>query len=482
MYPPGQQLTVRDGGIGLSSTAAALPLVVGVTAGGSVDTLYQYTDPNQLRDLHLGGPAVEMAVPVINAAGGCYLLKTSSSTAASNGTVTKTTVSTSTGTITVAGSARLPFEVIIRIKATGALGVGKFDYSLDDGYTFSEELTIPSGGTYAIPNSGPLTLTFVPGGGPIIFEVGDKHEFDCVAAHYTTTNIASAITAFLSQIGAGYVHRVFFAGKNSSAANGATMAAAIATHMSTLQTNGYYARALMDGGNDTAANIKTSFASFADSRVGICFGDADVVSMASFAGWGVPKQPSVTVLAERAAGADLSENLGRKESGTLRGVRAISHDESVTTLFSEADKINTLRSFRGESGFFSTNGYLKSPAGSDFLYWDWGCTIDVMCRTVFSAQRTWLLKKLRSLTDGTGKIDPRDGSRINAFVRRQLKTALLDPTNIEGYRGHVSGLSYKVDETTNFLSSREVYSNGFAVPLVPIEGFRTQVGFARSVS
>jgi hypothetical protein len=242
MYPPGQQLTVRDGGIGLTSGATALPLVVGVTAGGVADTLYQYSDPNRLRDEQLGGPAVEMAAPVINAAGGCYLLKTTASTAGSNGSVTKTAVSTSTGTVTVSGSPRLAFEVIVRIRSTGALGVATFDYSLDDGYTFSETLTVPSGGTYAMPNTG-LTLTFVPGGGPIIFESGDKHEFDSVAPHYTTTNVANAITAFLAQIGAGYVHRVFFAGKNSSGSSAATMAAAISTQMSILAANDYYARA-----------------------------------------------------------------------------------------------------------------------------------------------------------------------------------------------------------------------------------------------
>lgn len=479
-YPPGQVLTVRDGGIGLSSSATALPLVVGVTAGGVADTLYRYSDPNKLRDEQLAGPAVEMAAPVINAAGACYLLKTTASTAASNGAVTPTRVSTSTGTITVAGSARVPVEFIGRIKKTGALGVAKFDYSLDDGYTFSEELTIPAGGTYALPGTA-LTLTFVPGGGPILFELGDKHEFDSVAAHYTTTNIANAFTAFLAQIGQGYVHKIFFAGKNSSAANGATMAAAIASQLDILEANGYFARALMDVGLDTHANIRTSQAAFADARVGVCEGDADVVSLASFVGWGVPKVPSVNVFAERAAGADLSENLGRVESGALRGVRAISHDERTDTQYSEAEKINTLRTHLGETGFFATNGYLKSPSGSDFLYWDWGCTIDVICRTVERAQAKWILKKLRSLTDGSGNIDPRDGSRLNAFVRLALKRELLDPTNVEGYKGHVSNVAYAVDETTDFLTSREVFSAASAVPLSPIETFRTSVGFARSI-
>lgn len=480
-YPPGQQLTVRDGGIGLTSSADLPPLVVGVTSGGVVDTLYSYSDPNKLLDDQGDGPAVEMAAPVIEAAGACLLLKTNAGTAGSNGSVTKTPVGTSTGTVTVAGTPRDSYEFIGRIKKTGALGVAKFDYSLDDGYEFSDELTVPAGGTYAIPNTG-LTLTFVPGGGPVLFELGDKHEFDSVAPHYTTGNIGTAITALLAQLGNRYIHELYFAGKNSSAANAATMAAAIATHLNTLHTRGYHCRALMDAGNDTPANVLSSFASFADARVGVCYGDCDVVGMNSFAGWAVPKRAAVNVIAERAAGSDLSENLGRKESGLLRGVRAISHDEGTNTQFSEADKITTLRTYQGQAGFYVTNGYLKSPSGSDFLYWDWGRVIDVMCRTTFAAQDKWLLKKLRSLKDGTGKLDPRDGSRVNAAVRRALKAVLLDPVNIEGYKGHVSGLSYAVDETNDFLSSREMLSNGFAVPLVPVETIKTQIGFARSVT
>jgi hypothetical protein len=480
-YPPGQQLTVRDGGIGLTSSSDLPPLVVGVTSGGVADTLYSYSDPNKLLDDQGDGPAVELGAAVLPAAGSILLLKTNAGTAGSNSAVSKTAVGTSTGTVTVAGTPRDGYEFIGTITKTGTLGTGKFKYSLDDGYTTSDELTIPAGGTYAIPNTA-LTITFVAGGGPTFFELGDKHEFDSVAPHYTTANLGTAVTALLAQLGNKYIHELYFAGKNSSAANAATMAAAISTHMTTLQSRGYYCRALMDAGNDTPANVLTSFASFSDARVGVCFGDADVVGLNPYAGWGVPKRAAVNVVAERAAGSDLSENLGRKESGLLRGVRAISHDEGTNQQFSEADKITTLRTYQGQAGFFVTNGYLKSPSGSDFLYWDWGRVIDVMCRTVFAAQDKWLLKKLRSLKDGTGRIDPRDGSRVNAAVRRALKAVLLDPTNIEGYKGHVSGLSYAVDETNDFLSSREMLSAAFAVPLVPVETIKTQLGFARSVS
>lgn len=479
-YPPKQNTTVRDGGVGLVNTQTALPLIIGVTAGGVSDTLYPYRDPNQLMDTHLGGPAVELAIPVIEAAGGCLLLKTGGSTAAANSAVTKVAVGTSTGTVTVAGAARLAYRAKVRIRSTGALGVAKFDYSLDGDYTPSDVLTVPAGGTYAVPNTG-LTLTFVAGGGPVIFESGDYHTFTSTPAHYTTTNLGTAINAIWSQLGARRVRQVYFAGKCASSSAAATMAAAAATHLDTFASKDHFARGIIDMGIDTAATALTSFASFTDDRLMTVYGDADIVSLRPIAGSGVPRVPAMNAVAERCASAQLSENPGRKMSGSLRGVRNITHDEAVLGAFSEADRITTLRSYVGEGGYYVLNGYIKCPPGSDFVYYDWGRTIDEICETEVDAQNKWLLAKLRALLDGTGNIDPLDAERVELAVRAELKARLLDPTNIEGFKGHVSGLSYALDRTNDFLGTRIFRSATKAVPLPPVEGIESVIGFTRQL-
>jgi hypothetical protein len=487
VYPPGQTLTIRDGGIGLLSTQTALPLVVGVSSSGTADTLYQFTDPNELKDDLGHGPGVELALPVMREAGGCLFLKCTAGSAGSNGAVTVTRIGTSTGTITVAvGAPRDSYRVLVEITFTGTVGAGKFRYSLDRyaagaAYTWSEEITIPAGGVFAVPNAG-FSITFVPGAGAVFFQDGDLFSFDSTAPHYTTTNLGTAMTALLATIGSRKIRKVFFSGRNATSSAGATMAAAIATHMATLESLGYYGRALMDMGTDAAATAKTSFASFANARVAPVYGDAAVTTMNSFAGWGTPRYPALIPVATRAAGADLSENLGRKASGSLVGVVAIYNDEGTNTSFSEADKIITLRTYRGENGFYITNGYLRSPSGSDFLYWDWGCTMDEICETISEAERKWLLKKLRVVADGTGHLDSRDAARVESAVRAALKSKLLDPTNIEGYKGHVSAVSYSVDQTNDFLATRTLISAAAAVPLPPAETIESQVGFARSVS
>jgi len=483
VYPAGQTITVRDGGVGLPSDGTVYPLVVGPSSLGTSSTLYFSTNQNSLRDTLGQGKAVELGLPMIKQRGGVLVLKTPASTAGAAGSVTKVAASTSTGTITVAGAAYDDYQAKVRIKATGALGVARFDFALDQlaaSPSFSEEITVPSGGTYVIPSTN-LTLTFVPGGGPILFESGDSHTFACTAPQYTTSDLATAFTALLASLGSYIIEDVYFCGRSASAAAGATMFAAIDTQMSSLEARHRWARAMMDVGADTSANVITSFVPIASRRIAVAYGTCDVPTLNPHAGWGTPRQSVAFALSERAAGCDLSENLGRKASGLLR-VSAIQNDEGTNQQFIESHKINTARTYDGEAGFFSTNGYLKSPAGSDFLYWDWGRVIDRACRIVFDTQQQWLLKKVRVLKDGSGNIDPRDAVRIEAAVKSALKDGLTDLITIEGFASHVAGLQYVVDLTNNVLTTRQLKSTLRLIPLPPIESFTTEIGFTGSLA
>ncbi len=482
-YLPSQTITVRDGGIGLTDSGTVYPLVFGHTSAGTVNTLYFSTNQNSLRDTLGQGKAVELALPMITAKGGVLVMKLATATAGAAGSVTKTVFTTSTGTVTVTGAAYDDYQVRVRIKATGALGVARFDYSLDQlgiAPTYSEELTVPAGGTYGIPSTN-LTLTFVPGAGPIIFENGDYHVFACTAPQYTTSDLATGVAALLLALGSYKIEQVTFTGRSVSAAAGATMAAAISGHMTSLEAKKRWARAIMDAGADTAANVITSFSSFSSNRVAVAFGQADVPTLNSRSGYGVPRQSAAFVLAERAANSDLSENLGRVASGSLR-VSSIVQDEGVTQAFIESHRINTLRTYDGQAGYYPTNGFLKAAAGSDFLYYDWGAVIDRACRIVYDAQQPWMLKKVRVLADGTGRIDPRDAVRIEAMVRAALKAGLMDPISVEGFPGHVSALEYVVDLSNNVLLTRQLKSVCRLVPLAPIESIATEIGFTGSIA
>ncbi len=482
-YVPGQTITVRDGGMGLTSLGTLYPLVIGHSSGGSANTLYFSTKQNSLRDTLGQGQAVEQALPMIRDRGGVLVLKTAASTAGTAGTVTKTAASTSTGTVTVAGAPFDAYQVKVRIKSTGALGVARFDYSLDalgSSPTYSEEITVPSGGTYALGSTN-LTLTFVPGAGPILFEAGDSHTFPCVAPQYTTSDLSTAWTALLSQLGQYVIEECYFTGRSASASAAATMAATVGSLMTSLEARKRWARAMMDCGNDTAANVITSIVPVANSRIAFTFCQADIPTLNPKAGYGTPRQAANFAFAERAASlVDISENLGRRASGSLR-VSAITADEGVAQAFLESHKINTLRTHDGEAGYFCTNGYLKSASGSDFLYWDWGRVMDRACRVVYQGHQQWLLRKVRVLSDGTGRMNPLDAERINSALRAQLKIALRDPLSVEGFPGYVSDLAYAVDLNWDVLRTRKFKASVRLVPTIPLEGIDTEIGFTSSI-
>lgn len=481
-YPAGQTITVRDGGMGLTALGTLYPLVIGACSLGTASTLYFSTGQNSLKDTLGQGQAVEQALPMIRDRGGVLVLKTPASTAGAAGAVTKVAASTSTGTVTVAGAAYDAYQVKVRIKLTGALGVARFDYTLEasgDSPSYSEEITVPSGGTYAIANTN-LTLTFVPGGGPILFELGDYHTFACAAPQYTTSDLSTAWAALLTSLGQYEIEECYFTGRSASASAAATMAATVSTLMSNLEARKRWARAAMDCGNDTSANVITSIVPFTNNRVAVVFGQADIASLNTKPGWATPRFSANFAFSERCAACDLSENPGRVASGSLR-VLKITADEGSSQAFIEAHRINTLRTYDGEAGYFSTNGYLKSASGSDFIYWDWGRVMDRACRVVYKGHQQWILRKIRALSDGTGRINPLDAERINAALRAQLKIELRDPINVEGFPGHVSDLAYAVDLNWDVLRTRKFKASLRMVPTVPIEGADTEIGFTTNI-
>jgi hypothetical protein len=489
--PGGRSFQVRDGQLGLSGALASIPLAVGVSSSGTAATLYYFTDPNVALDTLGYGPLTDQVMGVIAEVGGCLALKLTGGVAAANSAVTTTRIGTSVGTLVLAGSAYRDYRGAVEIlTSTDALGSGTFRYTFDydatnsDRINWSEEITIPSGGTYTPPNAG-INWTFTLQSGTPDFEDGDIFTWTSTCAHYTTTNLGDGITALLasSLIVDKAIEQVYFTGVHVSATAAATMAAAVATHMGTLEDNDHFARCLMDGGSvDSTANYLANFvAVFSDTRVAACYGYDYVNTPAPIPGFGLAKVSKVDATAVRACAAELSENLGRVRSGTLRNVVDISHDEEQLVSFSEAAKTITHRRNRKmRGGFYVTNGYLKSPAGSDFLYWDWGRVIDRRSRIIVEGLAPWTLAKVRVLTDGTGRLDPRDALAIAGPILTQLSAAMNGPTK-DGLPSHVTSAATQIDIESDFATDRTIKVTDRVVPLFAIEGFAIVMGLTRQL-
>lgn len=490
MYPGGVIITVRDGGLNLPVEVAKRPLIVGVSSKGTANTLY-WVNGSQNIVSELGrGPGPEMLAPIADS-GGALFLKVAATTAGATGTPAVTRVGSSTGTISIGGIPSDAYKIRIKISSPG-----RFQYALD-GYSnteatgWSPEYLIPAGGTFALAgtadNGGALTVTFATGTGTS-WDVGDVHRIDCTAPHYTTTDLTAAFSGLLTKLGSVRPTRIMFAGAAATASATATLLAAIAGHLDTLQAARRWCRAVADGGSlDTLENFKTAIASFTDDRVGVVYdpitttSGCRIVSKIPFTGWAAPVVPFVNAVAERFAATELSESCARVASGPLRGVMAIGNDEVLNTQFTAEDRIITACRRDGQGGFFVTKPFIRSAPTSDFRTLQWGCVLDEICLIVNNELQKWIERNLRTLLDGTGFLAPEEASRIESMVNAALVEQLVRADNIEGEKGHVSGVAYTVTRTNDYLKTGEIQGFASAVPLRENEGSRVTVALTATL-
>lgn len=95
------------------------------------------------------------------------------------------------GTLSVSGKPNNSFSVIVIITGKGALNEAVFKYSINSGYTYSDELSVPLAGSYEIPETG-LTVGFSLTDGQE-YAVNDKFTFTTTAPQLSNENVISGI-------------------------------------------------------------------------------------------------------------------------------------------------------------------------------------------------------------------------------------------------------------------------------------------------
>ncbi len=157
---PDVTLSIQDGALGIAPPSSAkTQLKIGVVAKGLVNVIQSASDLTTLTGL-LGkaGPLVEAAALALQGGGPVYVMGATPSTYGTAGTVTKT-ASNSTGTLTV--TARPSFQVIARVAATGTLGVGTLQFSVDGGSTYGA--AVLTAATVMVPQATLLTIACAAG-------------------------------------------------------------------------------------------------------------------------------------------------------------------------------------------------------------------------------------------------------------------------------------------------------------------------------
>lgn len=124
-----------------------------------------------------------------------YCLPVSATVAGELGTVSKT--GDGGGKLTVDGSPTNAFSVVVKITAQGGLNSAAFAVSINDGSSFTDEITVPVTGEYELEGTG-LKIKFTEAMDedqkPSSFLVNDSYTFTTTAPTMTNGDVLNAIT------------------------------------------------------------------------------------------------------------------------------------------------------------------------------------------------------------------------------------------------------------------------------------------------
>jgi hypothetical protein len=465
--PPIPDATVSflDGALGLAAEKSDRTQVkLGTSSAGTANVLQSFSRVSDLQATFGQGPLVEAAARVLAVAGGPVLcMKVNGSVAGAAAAPT----ATATGTATLALTGSTPYDSyellvqIIKGGATLAAGTATFKWSLDGGRTLSDEIAVPTAGTYPIPNSG-ITLTWTYSAGTA-FAPGDKWVSACTAPGYTTTDLANAVTPLLADPRTWFMTHVVGPAADLSGARG--LFAALATHMGTAEKAYRFAFALMEAPDGTDAALvanTTGLGDLADVRVAVAGGYEQLISPISGR---LYKRSVAWEAAARLSKVDPSQDIGAVEDGPLTGVVALYRDEQATPGL-DAARFVTVRTIINRQGYYITRGRMFAPANSDFKYMTNRRVIDIAASALRDRALGFLLSRIPTNADGT--IQDRRAKGIEQSLERAVRDAAgADIVNV----------SVAIDRTNNILSTGELRVEARIQPFGYASTITVAIGF-----
>lgn len=466
MALPNVSITRKNNGIGIiDSLGEGVQVVLGASSLGANNTPLSFTTLEEL-SLNLGvGPLVEAAAFALDQGGAPVIACKVNSTGGAAGAITKS--NPASPTVTVAGTSTSVYDVIVEILRTGILGTATFRFSLDGGDTYSDEITVPGGGTFLLPDTG-LTLTFPAGA----YTLGDKYTFVTTGPSFTLGDLNTAIDAVMdSTLRFEGLHVV-------GSADAALMAAVEVKLLDAANNKKRWVYAILQTRDQNAGEtltayktaVLTDFASVFSDHIAVVWGYGELQSPITRR---VERRAMGWQTAARAIKVSISEDLGAVKRGPLGRMRlenGLYHDAKTNVDMHDA-KFATARTFPNRTGeYYLTSGRIHRAAGSDFKDLQHSRIINRAAR--FSYE--YLLQSLNDkfVVDEEGKISKEDALAVEQSLTSALQTDL-----ISGKERHVSDVQAHVIRNPNFLITELVDVQIDVVPLGYAHQISTVIAF-----
>lgn len=483
MAIPKVSLTLVEGALGIPSTQTDnVIFVIGHCTLGTVGTIYSFdqSTPTTVKNTLGVGKLAQCVAQILQTPdhGPVYAIPCTATTAGSNSAVTSS--GTAPPAMTLTGTPNDDFRPIVQILAAGARGTATFRYSLDNGVTWSAELTTAATYLLVYPDgstSTGVTLNFPVG----TYSSDNKYTFTCTAPLPSNTDITTQFdTINTSGLDFAWVHVIAnVAGTldtDRATALGALFAA-VQTKMDAFETAYKYAGCSIEAPMPVDNTTPTGFANWRAALVGaaaslvhkrmmvvagycLIAGDLDPLQ------W---RRPGAWSVVARLSKVPISEHLGRVRSGSLRSIVSIEHDEEATGGL-DSSRFTTLRTMAGRVGFWITRGRQFAQPGSDYSSTQNLRVINSAAKIGRNALLTYLNDTL-IVDKTTGKLRSDEADAIDVDLTTQLSSGLA---------GNCSSAAAKVGRNDNILSTGTISGEFDVQPFGYPETINFSLGFTRA--
>lgn len=376
---PGTGIHVK---IGASPVTSTVPLLVTGTM-----------KPGKIKEkLGLSPLADACLDSVENGASKIYCVPVAPTEDGTNGDVTHT--GTGEGTITVSGKPNNAYDIIIRITESGALNAAAFAISVNGGYSFDNDETIPLNGEKQVQGTG-ITVTFAGE-----FTEGDIYSFSSTAPAVSNASVLKAVESlYNSDLKFEFIHIV----GTSTRALWASLAACADQFLSIYKRPVFFlceARYKTDDEtlDEYAASLKAEAKGIDSYYIQVCS------AWSQYTRWDGREQ--LVNNAGIAAGlyglASVQQSIGQTDTFAISEAKMTRLlPEGIEDYISDLDdaKFLTWRKYYGITGCYVNNARVLCRDGSDYRYAEHVRVLNKMIREIYTKAVTMLQMDISASDD-----------------------------------------------------------------------------------
>lgn len=273
------------------------------------------------------------------------------------------------GNCAVAGKPNNAYDIIVKFTGAGGFNAAVLKYSVDGGYSYSDEITLPLAGALVIPLTG-LTFNFTEDAvdKPNSFKVDDTYRVKTTAPQMNNQNVIDALAKLRNtSTSFEFVHIV----GESTKALWAAVSAEIVTLRETYKKPLF---AILEArGMLSTETIDTYIQYLLDEQKDLRNYDVQIVASKSL----YIRMDGVTQEINNAgivcglySKAKVQQSIGETKSFSISGKMLSLLPVGMEDFVGILDEVQylTFRRYEGLSGYYVTNARMMAPEGSDYRY------------------------------------------------------------------------------------------------------------------